>query len=393
MISFKLANKKIENNIILLIFLNIYLFLYAIDVYGISLPFDPALGRTLIFYIIFAYTIGKVIFRPQINMLEIALILYSFIVVVGQFVNGLFTFSKAANDLFFPLILFAFTRFFYGNNEKKIQKAIVCESAFLILFFSLFIYASFSMKLRYGMYLNSSYYCALLLPFVLCISKTWVRNILILLCLIPSVLSFKRGAYLSVILGVIIYFIAIRKSDDFKSNKKKYVIWGIAAAAGIAIVMIYMNQRLNINMIERLMAVSDDGGAGRIDLIKGMLSLLSNNSAKGFIIGHGSFTSSKYLGSSSHNDFLEMLWSYGILGFISYLFILLFLFRKCKELKKNNDDYYAPCLVAIVQFIVCSMVSQLVFVPTYVAFLLVFFSMVSFIPQKQSGNKQTAYIR
>ena len=117
MISFKLANKKIENNIILLIFLNIYLFLYAIDVYGISLPFDPALGRTLIFYIIFAYTIGKVIFRPQINMLEIALILYSFIVVVGQFVNGLFTFSKAANDLFFPLILLRLQGF-YGNNEK-----------------------------------------------------------------------------------------------------------------------------------------------------------------------------------------------------------------------------------------------------------------------------------
>lgn len=154
-----------------------------------------------------------------------------------------------------------------------------------------------------------------------------------------------------------------------------YIRWAIASAIGIIAVMLYMNQKYQIDMISRLLAASDDGGSGRTDLIKGMIELLGKNNILGALIGHGSFTSSQYLGSSSHNDFLEMLWSYGLLGFIPYILIIISFCKNCKKLKDHRSYYYAPTLACIVEFLICSLVSQLVFVPTYVAFLLLFFAL------------------
>lgn len=385
----KSNDKRQYKTVFLLLLVNFYLILYALDVYDVSLPIAANTIRTGIFFVVFIYAFVNTIFRPRFYKIELVILFYSIIVIVGLLVNNLFSLSKAANDLFFPLILYTFIRVYHDYNEFQIQKTIVCESTILIVFFTLFIIASFAMKLRNGMYLNSCYYCALLLPFALCIRRQLLRNTFMLLCLIPSVIALKRGAFLSVIIGIVVYFIAARKNEEFKINRNRYAFWGILAVIGIFFTMIYMSQRLSVNMIERLLATSDDGGSGRVDLLKRMVSLLWNNDFKGFLIGHGSFTSSALIGNSSHNDFLEMLWSYGILGFVPYIYIVITFVKTCRSLKRTESDYYAPCLVAIVEFIICSLVSQLVFVPTYVAFLLVFFALAGSIAKNEEiGGKR-----
>ena len=373
--TYQIKSAKTQKNLVIVLLINIYLVLYVLDVYRISLPFHPSTGRMLIFCAIAIYTIIRIVFRPRIGKLETAAILYSVAVLFTQSVNGLFSLPKAANDLFFPVIILASVRYFYDCEEKQIRKVVYMENLFFAVFFLLFLYASFLMRLRYGMYLNSCYYCALLLPFALCVRRTWLRNVLIMACLIPTVISLKRGAYISVISGTVVYFISIRNNEDFKIYKKKYLIWGLAALVGITTVMLFMSRRLNLSMLDRLAAISDDGGAGRVQLIKGMLSLLKSNGIKGFLIGHGSFTSSQYIASSSHNDFLEMLWSYGIVGLTLYLYMIVSFIKSIKKLKTQKNEYYSPCLVAIVELFICSMVSQLVFVPTYVAFLLIILSL------------------
>lgn len=375
MISSKRFNISLEiNGIFLLVIAGLYLVLYALEVYDIDLPVNHSTYRAYIFCIIFFAAVLMLLFRPRIDQVDVLIIFYFFVVVVGQYANGLLTFSKAGNDLFFPIILFAFRRYFYNMNERRIKKIVTCECLFNVLFFTLFMYAFFSMRLGHGMFLNSSYYCALLLPFILCIEKPNLRNMMALMCLIPSILSLKRGAYLSVILGILIFYIAIRKTEEFRENKKKYIWWVLGTVLGVVIIMVIMSWRYHINMIDRLLAASDDGGSGRIELARGMIGLLQNNDVKGLVIGHGSFTSSKYLDSSSHNDFLEMLWSYGLLGFLPYIFIVFSFFKTCKKLKSQGSKFYAPALACLVEFLICSLVSQLVFVPTYVAFLLIFFA-------------------
>lgn len=375
MISSKRFNISLEiNGIFLLVLSGLYLVLYALDVYDIALSVNPSTYRVYIFYIIFFSAVLMLLLRPRIDQVDVWIMLYLFVVVIGQYVNGLFTLSKAGNDLFFPIILFTFRRYFYSMNAKRTKKIITCECLFSILFFVLFVYAFFSMKLEYGMFLNSSYYCALLLPFVLCVEKPNLRNIMALMCLIPSILSLKRGAYLSVILGILIFYTAIRKTEEFRENKKNYMWWVLGTIFGIVIIMVIISQRYQLNMIDRLLAASDDGGSGRIELAGKMIALLQNNGVKGFLIGHGSFTSSEYIDSSSHNDFLEMLWSYGLFGFLPYIFIVFSFFKTCKKLKSIGSKFYAPTLACLAEFLICSLVSQLVFVPTYVAFLLIFFA-------------------
>ena len=266
MISSKRFNISLEiNGIFLLVLSGLYLVLYALDVYDIALSVNPSTYRVYIFYIIFFSAVLMLLLRPRIDQVDVWIMLYLFVVVIGQYVNGLFTLSKAGNDLFFPIILFTFRRYFYSMNAKRTKKIITCECLFSILFFVLFVYAFFSMKLEYGMFLNSSYYCALLLPFVLCVEKPNLRNIMALMCLIPSILSLKRGAYLSVILGILIFYTAIRKTEEFRENKKNYMWWVLGTIFGIVIIMVIISQRYQLNMIDRLLAASDDGGSGRIE--------------------------------------------------------------------------------------------------------------------------------
>ena len=195
-----------------------------------------------------------------------------------------------------------------------------------------------------------------------------------IITLIPSIIVGKRGAFLSVLFSTIIYLLTKSKKQNFISAKwfKIFISFFILF---LIIIFYYIGKKYDIFIFDRLMSITSDGGSGRLELAKDMVGLLKQNGMKEWLFGHGSFTSSSFLGNSSHNDILEMLWSYGLFGFIPYLIMIFNFFRIAANLKNNNSFFYGPCMAALVSFLVCSLFSQLVFVPTYVAFILMFFSL------------------
>jgi len=368
----RILNNKVT--ILLIILLDLYLFLYAMDVYGVVMPFPTDKVRGIIIGIIFLFTILDTLAYPFIDKLQLALIFYAFVIVIGLFLNGLFTINKAASDLFYPLIFFWAIRSFSNKSDHICLLVIRIQCVMLIVFFLLFIYGAYGLGLRNGMFLNSSYYIALLLPFALCIDNSSIKLLLVFLSFLPAVMSAKRGAFLVVVLGVVVYYMGNLKSIYLMANKAK-IKKTMYTLVVLIVLLIYIKPSFGIGILNKLMSSIEDGGSGRVDIYISMIKLLSDNSFFELMIGHGSFTSSSYIGFSSHNDFLEMLWSYGMFGFISYITIIIYIFKITHQLKIKGSCYYGPCCAALVAFIICSMISQLVFVPTYVAFLIVFFAL------------------
>lgn len=357
--------------------IDLYTFLYAFEVYAISLPFSPSKGRMYIVVFLAFSLLWDLFTHFYLSSLQIVAFLYIIVVILGQYYNDLLSISKLASDLFFPLILILSIRFFSEIDKEAIKKIIKLQTGCLILFFCLFLYGLNTIGLSYGMFRNSCYYSALLLPFILCNSKISLRNGLILVAFIPSVIAAKRGAFLCVVFGILLFWCTYRKTEEYEKHRKLNHIWVWSTLLGIIVIMIFLSRKYDMYVLKRLFSVAEDGGSGRLRviLIKRMIVTLENNGIVEWLFGHGSFTSSKFIGNSSHNDFLEMLWSYGILGFIIYISIVVGLVKEVVVLKRNRSYFYGPCLAAVCSFFICSMISQLVFVPTYVAFLLLFFGM------------------
>lgn len=71
------------------------------------------------------------------------------------------------------------------------------------------------------------------------------------------------------------------------------------------------------------------------------------------------------IGTSAHNDILEVLYDFGLLGLLLYLIIIINLCKKALygiQKKIKNYDAFAASLVL---FLVISMFSNLIIVPTY----------------------------
>ena len=77
---------------------------------------------------------------------------------------------------------------------------------------------------------------------------------------------------------------------------------------------------------------------------------------------------------SAHNDFLEVLYDFGAIGFIFYVLIHLSLIKWTLRLFRARSELAFPVLISYVCFIVMSMVSHLILYPTYFGLLTAFWA-------------------
>lgn len=137
------------------------------------------------------------------------------------------------------------------------------------------------------------------------------------LSLVAVILSFSRGAYISILLGIIIWLF-------FSENKKMKLKWLLGILSG-TILLFIISDKLPIDPINyitnRFLSFGRDGGSGRFTLWMNALTVFKENPITG--IGINSIKE-YYLANYSraayvHNSFLEVLVEAGIIGFISYL--------------------------------------------------------------------------
>ena len=97
----------------------------------------------------------------------------------------------------------------------------------------------------------------------------------------------------------------------------------------------------------RLQGIQDDGGSGRTDLYSSFLEddIYDLFSFPEAFIGEGfRGFSRKHIGIDAvHNDYLEMMYSYGILGFIYMIYMLIYFIKKVKFIKYMPDIRNAYC--------------------------------------------------
>lgn len=193
--------------------------------------------------------------------------------------------------------------------------------------------------------------------------KSIFRELLILIILfLVAIFSFKRTSLVVVAVSSFIY-IYIKYFSGNSNLKTKFIFLIL-----VFLLFVIYNQFDDFTdnfMSYRMSIMFETGGSGRIPLWLNTLTAYKESSITELIFGHGYNSVKSTIENSSHNDFLEVLYNYGMLGIFGYLFFIIRIIWLTYSKKKISREVFAVNAYTVVIFLITSVFSHIVIYPIY----------------------------
>ena len=233
---------------------------------------------------------------------------------------------------------------------------------------------------------NTIYFVYLTLPWLLFGSKKTPSIILMMIFTFLAMLSLKRSMLLSTVLVWAFYFLY---GMENRRNRIFTILFSLAIVVGIYMLYDRVDDRLGGLLTERVNKEETNTGRSREAIWEITASMIQNSSIDKLIVGHGHFgvRRDSFLGISAHNDFLEVIYDYGIIIFILYLCLWWYVIRQAYRLYRKKSTVFIPYATSLSVFIVMSLVSHLILYATYFNYLVMFWGMTEAIVEYDNEQK------
>lgn len=221
---------------------------------------------------------------------------------------------------------------------------------------------------------NTIYFFALTVPFLL--YNTGKRNMVVIIMLfsVMALLSMKRSMMLTMILIWTFYLI-----NGMRSRKKKIyaIVLSLVLLGGIYFAYDKVDEVTGGLLTQRVTKEETAEGLGREAIWGLTVDMIQKSSPEKLITGHGHYGVKKnsILDISAHNDFLEVIYDYGLIIFFLYLCLWGYVIRRFYYLYKNQSDLYVPYAASLSIFLIMSLVSHLILYTSYFNYLVMFWGM------------------
>ncbi len=301
------------------------------------------------------YMIFRTLFtgRIKISSLNAPLILLAVWGVFSDFLNGVSFWSIAVHIgliVLWVLVIYFMNDIVYDNKTYN-----------MVIFFEYVVwlitmYYAITALINFNNYngeesvsgvLNISYNVLVLVPFIFQLKNKFLKYSALLVSCGFIVLSMKRGAILALMFMLLIYFYFQAKTGKIKITLPRIVfVIGLFVCA-----FLIVNKVTDNYLMSRFTWESLTEGSNRSIIYAAAINDIFDRNFVEFLIGKGSGSSLATIGSGVHNEILEMLFSYGLIGLIIYLWLIIrglkLVFRLLKE-KSNASAIYAMSVVYIV---------------------------------------------
>ena len=242
----------------------------------------------------------------------------------------------------------------YVDNE--VRYCWVLRLEFLI--WCITIYYSFQSIENYALYsgtsqtnvLNISYNILVLIPFLMQIKNKIIRNLSCALSIILIIVSMKRGAIITMAAMFLVYLFIIKRISG-KGLKKGLGIKILFIIVLIGICIFLVDAYTNGFFFSRFTKDSLISGSNRNELYSLAWYDINTRSITDFFMGKGSSSVLDIIGSGVHNEILEFLFSYGVIGLLGYICLIVQGIRKTIFLmnrKGNGAVYYGMSMTFII---------------------------------------------
>ena len=254
--------------------------------------------------------------------------------------------------------------------------------AFRKLFYIVAIYGSYfflqsrvEMMTNRHIQSNTIYFVFLTLPWLLLTKGKWFRLFFLILCSVLGFWSLKRSVMLSVVFIWTTYILSVLMA---KRKKILNLFLIISLIIGGLYAYSYGDNLLGGKLSERINREETDEGKNRLAIYKVTWEMIQSSSTEDIVFGHGHFgvRDDSVLEISAHNDFMEVIYDYGIIIFVLYLCLWVYVFWRCLQLYRLKSDLFMPYATSLAIFLVISMVGHLILYTSYFNYLVLFWGSI-----------------
>lgn len=201
------------------------------------------------------------------------------------------------------------------------------------------------------------YYILGLLPLMLAYVKGKKILVPIFVCAVAIAFSGKRAGMLAMFLMIGVYYY-VQYSPSISDVRR--VARGLFATGIVFLIIvavgIYLDNLMNLRIVERLSKMVEDGGSGRLSRWTYIVQEIPRSTVSEILLGREYNEMEDVLGGHAHNDFLELFYVDGFFAFILYL--LFFTSFLTTALRMSRERYeYAPHFA--MTFVCTAMVANL----------------------------------
>lgn len=397
--------KYSKTNLFLVIFLVMaitYIFsvnMFTFGEYVWNLPSFLGKGSLILMLCIVYLGAIKLLFA-KLDSISGLLVFFGFFSVVSTLINYETQKINFIYTIIVQLLWIAVFFVIYTKTGKQLKdttvRIILCTFP-MVFFMCIFIYLKYVEVVGQGNAYLLVYYILCFLPFVLCVNKNSIKMIFLLIIFFSLLISMKRTGFIAFVVALFVSYIIDRYIMG-KGRKKKVIntlVIFLTIITGIFMYN-YIVDVFDLDIILRLQQLSTDLGSGRNIIYRSVWHYQLNSTVAEWLIGRGyngvSNTSAAGLEnlffrfSAAHNDFLEILYDYGIIGLSIYLLFCLKLIKHSIKLIRLKSDMAGPFAASLVIFFILSMFSILILYPEYYLYLVLFWAMCFAEDYKVSKN-------
>lgn len=263
--------------------------------------------------------------------------------------------------------------FYYFAGAKRYQKIVKWQTGLFCVLTGLFFIEAVGIGngKRIFSSMNYIYYPMMLLPVIFYQRKNNVRIILFSIACASVLISFKGTAILAFAASVLFYLIMRRKSAKFekmyttKSSKNATYSVLLIIIAVIAYVQI---QKFSGGYIVRKMEDALlNGGSGRDVIWQNTWAAQRKSGLFEWLFGHTQITVgvANGLGKSSHNEYLETLFRYGLVFSAILFFLIVRSFAIVRKMIVYGYPNASGYMCSIIIFLLISLSSHTITYPEY----------------------------
>lgn len=206
----------------------------------------------------------------------------------------------------------------------------------------------------------NTYSCLYFLPLILCNRNKIYRIAGIVLATITTILSLKRGGIISISMALILYF-AMQGSN-------KYRFFNIKTLCSIVFFFFFFYYILDYygfteNVIIRFSQLEDSGESSRAMIYSNTIDSIQNSNLFDLLFGKGwnAVLNNSRLGFSAHNDYLEVLFDFGLITLVSLILLWIRLLKFSKFLIGEHSSIAGAFLASLIIFFINTNISHIIF--------------------------------
>ena len=184
---------------------------------------------------------------------------------------------------------------------------------------------------------NRGYLFVSLLPFIYFYrNRPWLQYVFLSIIIAFTVYSMKRGAILIILLCSVFFFWNKTKNVPISQKILVLAIFLILAVTGSQLIEVLYYQS---DFFQKRISDTLEGNSSNRDIIvSNLLNKYANGNLLSWLFGFGANATIRDIGIEAHNDWIEVLYNQGLLGFCAFLNFWLVWFLLWRRQDYNHSE-------------------------------------------------------